>query len=324
MFEEEILHSINIGKTLHVIKFVYDEVNSIHQSKIINNTNRTWENCLEAMKMANDKLDELRRITGEAMFGKLKSANLSLQDFLSSNALTESNVQMLKGIYVSTTGLPLDKETHPYHNNDIVSYSYLGLIQLENCTTKNATLIFRYIMRMFYANCIIAKEYFPEVYDEYFKNSVTMYNDLEFQFICTHKSYAEGFHRKNEVLKDIGDIIVFYNLGIEIDDWTEGSDNVKDKLFGQMLNAVIGSVNLSPTNCRQIFSFIGSISQKKNYFSEAILSMLIKLVCLAANSKFDETKYKEKREIKVVRLLSQRYLECTSQVCADTMIFPKL
>lgn len=305
MFEKDILMAAKISIGM---------LQKINTSQVIRETGKSVKECVKRIELVNDKLDMILKSTGNIVLGKLKSANLSLEDFSNSNGFTDSNIQILKELYISNIGLPLDENTGAYSNNEIVAYSYLGLILLENCTEQNQTLIFRYIMRMFYADSIIAEQYFPEVYNSFFREYVLMYEGMESEVLNRNKFESAGF---KDTYREIGGLIEFYEISIEIDDWTEGAKTYKEKLFGKFLNKTIGLVNISPSNCSRIFTGICNFCGcNKNYSLKSVSNIITKLVCGYILTKFNQQYYIRKRQVKVTRLLSDNYLEYITS-CSD-------
>lgn len=304
MFEENILKAA---------KFSINMIQKISTSKVIRETSQSVKECVKSIQVVNDKLDMMLKSTGDIVLGKLKSANLSLEDFSNSDGFTDSNIQILKELYISNIGLPLDENTGVYSNNEIVAYSYLGLILLENNTEQNHILIFRYIIRMFYAESIIAKRYFPEVYNSFFEEYVLMYEGMEYEFLCKNKF---DWHAFKDTYKDIGELIEFYEISIEVDDWTKGAETFKEKLFGKFLNKAIGSISISPSNCNQLFNRICNFCNGRNNYSlKAVSHIITDLVCTRIINKFKMQYYVEKRQVKITRLLSEDYLKyITSRV----------
>lgn len=304
MFEKEILSAA---------KFSIDMISKMNTSKIMEDTGQSVRACAKSIDLVNEKLDMMTKSMGNIVFGRLKSANLSFEDFLSSDNFTDSNIQLLKELYISNTGLPLDERTGEYSNNDMIVYSYLGLILLENYTKQNQILIFRYIMRMFYANSIIAEQYFPEVYNSFFKEYVLLYSNQEFKLLNDNQFNNWAFEN---IYEEIGKLIEFYDINIEVVDWAEGAEKWKEKLFGKLLNKLIGPVNISSSNCNRIFVAICSFSHhNKNYSLKAVGNIITKLTCSCILNKFNENDYVAKRQVKITRLLSDNYLKCMISDC---------
>lgn len=295
---------------LFVIKSGSEIIKKVNSSNILKETYKSTKECEKKICLVNNKLDSLLESTENNIIGKLKSANLLFEDLASSDAFTDSNIQIMKELYISNIGLPLDGMTGQYSNSSLVAYSYLGLIFLENYTTKNHILICRYVIRMFGANSIIAEKYFPEVYQSFFKPSIKMYESMQFDMLSKNKFQID---KSDKGYIEIGRLIEFYEVKIEIEDWKEGAKTKKEKLFGIFMNKTIGKVNISPSNCNKIFQSICFLCENNaNYSLKAVSNLISCLVCTYILALFDKKKYVEKRQIEISRVLSGEYLECIS------------
>ncbi len=302
MCEKELLLLIKSGSEI---------VKKINSSNILKETYSSTKECEKKLCSVNNKLDSLLESTGNNIIGKLKSANLLFEDLASSAAFTDSNIQIMKELYISNIGLPLDGKTGQYNNNSIVAYSYLGLILLENYTTKNHILICRYVIRMFGANSIIAEKFFPEVYQSFFERSIIMYENTQLERLNQNKFQID---KSDDRYIEIGRLIEFYEVNIEIEDWKEGAETFKEKLFGTFMNKTIGKVCISPANCNKLFQSICSYCEKNsNYSLKGVSRLISRFVCSYILALFNKKKYVEKRQIEFSRVLSDKYLECIRQ-----------
>ena len=253
-------------------------------------------------KRFEDLAAEMNRMEENNVVKNFYAASEALRAYLINDSLTDTNIQTLKGLYLLNTGLPLDETTGQMENNDIVAFSYLGLIFLEKLTSNNTSLILWYIIKTYEACPHMAKEYFPEFYQEYYSEPIKKYHELHWTLI-----EQLALCRKVENMEYL---ICYYELAFLIDDWTELATSTPEKAIGWTLNKIVGSVYISPECVARIMKMVKNLQiilkgDTLKFFIAGIGTM----VGLYCRNEYVKEEFQRKRETEVIRYLSRKYVD---------------
>ncbi len=233
----------------------------------------------------------------------LLSANKALSDYLNSNTLNAENAMILRTKYSQNIGLPLNGKSGSYDNSTLVAYSYAGLIIIAKEMKESSRLLERYLHRIYEADYCIAKHLFPTWGEEYYDPIILEYRHWEDRVLCQLKNSTNCF-----LIKELCYLISFYDISFTVNDWKDHAQTFKEKAIGDILNKMIGPINLTPGTVSKFIFFIETRIQPNQLTLAFITRIINKRILDSIIQKSKLSTYEEKKQKLISNLTATDYL----------------